>query len=177
MKRKTGISVILIVIMAFTVLAGCGEAETQANLSEAIKTKYKVATKIAYSADNQEEWTYKNLKKEFSAGQPCYVRLDMTPTTNHLMGVGEEITATIKFIGVKKCSVESTDGIVSPKKTKSDNKKAYTITLTPQKEKKAETVTYIFKYKPKKACKMVVKVLFDDKVDKKDDKKSAIYFQ
>lgn len=177
MKKKTGILITIMLIMAITVLMGCSSEDEQASLTDAVKLKYSVDTKIAYSADNLDDWVYRNLKKEFSVDKPCYVRLDLTPTTNRFWGVDDEIKGTISFVGVNNCDVESTDGVVKAKKTNDVNRKAFTVVLKPQTEKNAETATYIFKYKPKKACKMVVKVVFDDNVDQTDDKKNAVYFE
>ena len=170
------IAISVMLTLSLVMLCSCGDEEESASIGDALKLKYSVDTAIGYSSDNSESWEYGDLRKEFASDLPCYVRLDLTPLTNKMRGVDEEIHATIEFSGLENCDVKSTDGIVTPKKSGDANVSKYEVILMPQKEKHAEVATYIFKYEPKKACDMVMTILFDDKVDPKYDMKSTVYF-
>lgn len=179
MKKRINRKIIVaLLITAFccTMFCSCETQDESASLIDSFKLKFKVQSAIGYSLNNDNEWKYGDLTKEFSCKKPCYVRMDLMPITNKRRGVDEEIKAKIQFVGTDNCDVTSSDGIVTPVKTKKDNQKAFEVTLMPQKEQKAETQTYIFKYEPKKQCDMVLKIIFDDNVDPKYDVKSTIYF-
>lgn len=171
------VAISIVLVLSLGILCSCEDEEDSTSILDAIKLKYSVNTAIGYSSDNSDSWEYGDLRKEFSSDLPCYVRLDLTPLTNQMRGVDEEIQATIEFTGLENCDVKSTDGIVTEKKSDDANVAKYAITLMPQKAKKAETATYIFKYEPKQSCDMVMTILYDDNVDPKYDVKSTVYFE
>lgn len=180
-KRKHNItSVIVIGLIFFIVLAGCGKKDEETVDTDDKKgffsVSYTIKTGVSYSTGSDSDWSYGNQRKEFPDAKPCYVRISSRSVTDKRGGVDNEIVVVYRFIGTQKCKVEISDGIASKLETENPNIIEYTRTIIAKKEKEANEDIVIFKYSPDKAESMTLEVVYDDQVTSQYDVRNTIYF-
>lgn len=195
MKKKNiktlALSVAMVSMLALT---GCGDdaentaenadkevVELQEKETEEEKgfwdASFSTETTIAYSAGNDNNWSYGNQRKEFPVEDACYVRIGCIAKTDKGKGEDNEIVVTYRFTGTEKCAVNLSDGIAEKVDTEDANVVEYTRTLYAKKEKKATEDIVIFQYVPTEGAESVtLEVIYDDQIEERYDARNAVYF-
>jgi len=190
MKKKSAkyilVSAVLVTMLALT---GCGEDAENAD-NEVVESQeekeeekgfwdasFTTETTIAYSAGNDNNWSYGNQRKEFPVEDACYVRIASIAKTDKGKGEDNEIVVTYRFTGTEKCTVNLSDGIAEKVDTGDVNVTEYTRTVYAKKEKKATEDIVIFQYVPQEGAESItVEVIYDDQIAERYDARNAVYF-
>lgn len=166
MKRRSIISLILVLTMLATILAGCGDKAPV----------FSSKTTINYMSGDDSDWKYVNQQKEFPGDENCYVRIGCIPVSDISEGVDAEIVVIYRFTCTGNCTIKLSDGMAELVTGTKDGVIEYTRTLRAAKEKEATEDIVIFQYAPNGEGSVTLEVIYDDQIDVRYDIRNTVYF-
>jgi hypothetical protein len=142
------------------------------DLSGLFNPDFSAETSFGFSMGEKDQWKYSGQQKQFDL-ETVYLKVKSVPKTDHWWGKGKKFDVFYIFVGTKNCNVQVYNGTAKKENIDDANMMIFRKTL----EADRDSETTIFKLTPKGQGSLRTDIVYDEKVDKRNDVSSRIDFR